>query len=496
MATKKATSKRKASSAPAAKSGTSKSGARSTTKTGAAAKAAPKKAAVKKTTSKKAATKAPAKKTAPKKAAAKKAAAKKAPAKAPAKKAAAKKAPAKKAAAKKAAAKKAPAKAPAKKAAAKKAPAQAPAKKAAAKKAPAQASAKKAPAKKAASKKAAGRASTKRGKSAGAAEAAQPAEASSAPQSAASKKAKKAAAKLKSANGTLPQRDPSKPAVEELYFRSDSAYLCVILNRRTRFIRVVDFRAGALPAKRLYIQSVAKQEGIQKVITLVEKDEVSSWTRVGFVREGTIPGFYKRSDGHLCGCVIGERVASVEVSERDMRVADRTIAAAKKNLEALPNKAKSAQIQEVEEEEALKARDTLWKKSTGLSSFDAFGRDAARMYYSCSYKKSGVNYLSGEYEDCFGHSLVEILQRPEDEDGWLAASWGMLDLCDALKERGIVAAFGFSASEDVEQASLYLACGFRKTGLLAQGVLVGDARQDAILWTRKLANPGDEDNSD
>ena len=304
----------------------------------------------------------------------------------------------------------------------------------------------------------------------------------------------KPAAKVASRpNPTLPQRDPSKTAVEELYFRSDSAYLCVILNRRTRFIRVVDFRAGALPAKRLYIQSVAKQEGIQKVITLVEKDEVSSWTRVGFVREGTIPGFYKRSDGHLCGCVIGERVASVEVSERDMRVADRTIASAKKTLDTLDPKPKNAMVQEVEEEEALKERDKLWKTTTGFGAFDAFGRDAARMYYSCSYKKAPVNYISAEYEDCFGHSLVEILRRPEDHDGLLAVSWALMEMCEVLKDRGIVAGFAFTPSEDVEMASVYLACGFRKTGLLAQGVLVGDTRQDAILWTRKLANPGDDD---
>ena len=290
-------------------------------------------------------------------------------------------------------------------------------------------------------------------------------------------KGKPAAKNAPRGNATLPQRDPSKPAVEELYFRSDSAYLCVILNRRTRFIRVVDFRAGALPAKRLYIQSVAKQEGIQKVITLVEKDEVSSWTRVGFVREGTIPGFYKRSDGHLCGCVIGERVASVEVSERDM----------------LDPKPKSAMVQEVEEEEALKERDKLWKVSTGFGAFDAFGRDAARMYYSCSYKKAPVNYISAEYEDCFGHSLVEVLRRPDDHDGLLAVSWALMEMCEVLKDRGIVAGFAFTPSEDVEMASVYLACGFRKTGLLAQGVLVGDTRQDAILWTRKLANPGDDD---
>ena len=70
------------------------------------------------------------------------------------------------------------------------------------------------------------------------------------------------------AKAVAAKRPPKKPAVEELYFRSDSAYLCLLLNRRTRCIRVIDFRAGALPAKRLYIQSVATQEKVEKVITL------------------------------------------------------------------------------------------------------------------------------------------------------------------------------------------------------------------------------------
>ena len=127
-------------------------------------------------------------------------------------------------------------------------------------------------------------------------------------------------ARASTARAKAKAKTKKPPTVEELYFRSDSAYLCLILNRRTRFVRVIDFRAGALPAKRLYIQSVAKQEGVEKVITLVEKDEVSSWTKVGFVREGTIPGFYKRSDGHLCGCVIGDSATSVEVTDKSASV--------------------------------------------------------------------------------------------------------------------------------------------------------------------------------
>ena len=42
-------------------------------------------------------------------------------------------------------------------------------------------------------------------------------------------------------------------------------------------------------------------------------------------------------------------------------------------------------------------------------------------------------------------------------------------------------------------ATAYVAAGFRKTGLLAAGIQAGGARKDAILWTRKLANPGGEE---
>src|SRR5690606_19917720 len=147
--------------------------------------------------------------------------------------------------------------------------------------------------------------------------------------------------------GAAKAEEPSSD-VEALYFRSDSAYLCLVLNRRTQFIRVIDFRAGALPSKRLYIQSVAKREGVRKVITLVEKDEVSSWTRVGFVREGTIPGFYKRSDGHLCGCVIDADASSIEVSDESQKLAERTINAARREAKDIPDVVKGATCYEID----------------------------------------------------------------------------------------------------------------------------------------------------
>jgi hypothetical protein len=284
------------------------------------------------------------------------------------------------------------------------------------------------------------------------------------------------------------------PWVEEIPFKSESAYLCMIVNRRIGLIRVIDFRAGALPAKRLFIQNVAKREGIEKVILLVEKDEVSSWTRVGFVREGQVPGFYKRSDGHLVGCVIGDRTASIEVGEEGQRIAERTINLAKKNGPNVPERTPGVSVAEMDETDALKARDDLWKKHRGLSGFDAFGREAERMFVEVTPRKGKPNVLSAEFQDCFGHSLVEILRMPDGDSEATSVCAGLRNMCETLKERGIVSAFAFAPSDDVMLTGIYLSAGFRKTGLLASGVAaVGGGRKDAILWTKKLANPAGEE---
>jgi hypothetical protein len=296
------------------------------------------------------------------------------------------------------------------------------------------------------------------------------------------------------AKAAAAKRTKKKPDVEELYFRSDSAYLCLILNRRTRSIRVVDFRAGALPAKRLYIQSVATQENVEKVITLVEKDEVSSWTRVGFVREGTIPGFYKRSDGYLCGCVIGDKTASVEVSDSDAKLAERTINAAKKAAKSIPEKIKGVSVRSATEKDALNARDAAWRKGPAFGSFDMFGRDAERVYYDASFRRSKTNYVSAEFQDCFGHALIEVLRLPTTENETFAVAAGLRMLGDDLEERGIVAAFAFAPHDHVEISTAFVAAGYRKTGLLAQALLGPEGgRNDAILWTRKLASATGED---
>src|SRR5215831_10524640 len=92
------------------------------------------------------------------------------------------------------------------------------------------------------------------------------------------------------------QAHAHQPPVDEVFFQNDAVSLCMLINRRTRTVRVIDFRAGPSTAKRFFVISFAQREGLEKIYTLVERDEVSTWLKMGFAKEGSIPSFYKRSD--------------------------------------------------------------------------------------------------------------------------------------------------------------------------------------------------------
>src|SRR5712691_9540147 len=107
--------------------------------------------------------------------------------------------------------------------------------------------------------------------------------------------------------------------VEEVFFQNDSVSLCMMLHRRAKTMRVIDFRAGPTQAKHMFVMSMAQREGVEKVFTLVERDEVGTWLKLGFAREGNIPGFYKRSDAFMLGCSVSE--ANDRTQSGEMRIA-------------------------------------------------------------------------------------------------------------------------------------------------------------------------------
>lgn len=292
----------------------------------------------------------------------------------------------------------------------------------------------------------------------------------------------------------------AQSGVEELLFHNDSVSLCLLVNRRHRALRVIDFRAGATVAKRNFVLATAKRERVEKVFTLVERDEVSTWTRLGFTREGSIHAFYKRSDAWILGAVVSQ-VGPVREIERDededdeegaeraspaTTLAERTSAKARRLLKsdaALP----AVKIAPAREADVRKAVSAAQRSGRALTGFELFGRDVTRTPLLITTRGGFELFASWETQSCFGNSFLELLTGPRNEAERLATTAAVRALCDRLAEGGVYSTFTMSPADDVALATAYLSNGFRRSAVLARQVVIKGERKDAIVWSKKLA---------
>lgn len=323
-------------------------------------------------------------------------------------------------------------------------------------------------------------------------------------------------------------------AVEEVLFQNDAVSLCLLINRRAKTMRVVDFRAGPTLAKRKLVLELAKREGMEKAYTLVERDELSTWVKLGFAKEGNIPGFYKRSDAFLLGCSVDaalsrqpreipmqsetrislrgrlahtmpipsalveeEEDPPEEVDDRAHLFAEKTLAHAKKQAKDIADRSlPAAKVVAIREADAKKPLEKALKAGTALTAFEPFGRDVERQFFmvTCRPPRSPVFELiaSTESQACFGNAFLELLTAPKNEVEKLATVSALRALCEKLLGEGVVSCFSLGPSDDEALSCAFVANGFRRTGLLQNHMVVGGERKDAIIWSRKLANPADE----
>jgi hypothetical protein len=303
--------------------------------------------------------------------------------------------------------------------------------------------------------------------------------------------------------------------VDEVFFQNEAISLCMLINRRARTVRVIDFRAGPSTAKRQFVHSFAQREGLQKIYTLVERDEVMTWVKLGFAKEGSIPGFYKRSDAFLLGCAASAagpprerdevpshsetRIVAAKPSNGSAPLTaaqermERTIVTAKKWVKGGPEKVlPQAKVARVDEADARKAVAAALRGGRAITAFEPFGRDVERRFFLATVRGGYELYASTESQICFGNAYLELLQGPRTEPEKIAASGALAALCEALMAEEIVSCFSLAPSDDVPLASVFLQNGFRRTGLLIEHLFLGGVRKDAILWSRKLANPSDD----
>lgn len=287
----------------------------------------------------------------------------------------------------------------------------------------------------------------------------------------------------------------------ELQIQRGDIALCFLFQRKNRSMRVIDFRAGPQAQKADIVQEVAEREGVERVFTIVEREEATTWVRAGFEKEGTIPGFYKRSDGYLLGMQVEQRAlaesgtririrssASPAVTPLDR--GERAYQAAKKAARGSAEDVRSrVKLALARPQDVLRAQEVAERSGRSLTQFESFGRTVEWNAYLAT-ARGGFSVLIGtEVQLCFDNVWLDFLVAPRGEkEVWLTVAAVQM-LMEQLKKQGLVSAFVTSPVESVELMTVLIAAGFRRTGRLGQHLRVGESRADAFLWARKLADP-------
>jgi hypothetical protein len=305
--------------------------------------------------------------------------------------------------------------------------------------------------------------------------------------------------------------------LHERMVRNDDIFCSLLFDGNNRTLRVVDFRGGNFQTKHNYLERVLLQDGIRKIFTLIERDDMTGWQRVGYLREGTIPGYYKRSDAYIMSKIYDEdwegAPESDELPERKNLLNDiRTLA--KEMSEAQTSGLRAEHIAEEETLELLKmersrllqripaARKGKVKgKAKGAAAavihvpppvdelplFRQFSREIEYHYFVCQNRRTKqLNMFGAEYQDCFGNAKVDVYFPPFGKADHAIARHGLLSFIDWLLGIGAVTVFSLVRVDDLPLNALFASTGFRNTGYLNRQVVTEPGPVDQILWTKKL----------
>lgn len=285
-----------------------------------------------------------------------------------------------------------------------------------------------------------------------------------------------------------------RAAVEEIHIRRPGVYVSLVVNRRQRVARVVDFLAGNFIQKMQAIDAAALKEGIERVYTLVEREESLGWMKVGYAREGAIPAYYKRSDAYLMGHLVSANPTLTEEGlpappVADAARAEKALVQAKKLAAELaaPRGVRAEAVDDAVA--AIRWSSAKAKRPAWLD--ERFGRTGTRFHVTARPAKAGAKgaeqVVSVELQETFGNAYLQPAAFPTKPEDAALLRASLEAAGDDLDAREVTCIFALSPAESVHTAAAFLAAGYKKTGLLAKH-LAGDKRRlDALLWTRRPA---------
>ncbi|MCD6499158.1 MAG: hypothetical protein J7M25_12780 [Deltaproteobacteria bacterium] len=271
-------------------------------------------------------------------------------------------------------------------------------------------------------------------------------------------------------------------ALEELSCKRGDVNFYLLVNRRHKSLRVLDYRIGNYQLKRNALDYLAKEQGLRKIYTLVEKQDSNSWRTVGFSREAVVPGYFRTADAYVMSRVYDEEGQPLTGGLSKVAVAH-DIPEAKK-----PRKPSGLKLKVVIDpdriQKVLHAKDTT-------EFYTPFGKgiQGPDVLVSAALDRKKF-WVAGEINDSFGHAKVDLLSTPTTRREVYVCVFALKELFDRLEEHDVGSIFAFTSVENDLLGEVFASAGFRHTGQLTRHVCLNeDELEDMHTWHVRIAYP-------
>lgn len=251
----------------------------------------------------------------------------------------------------------------------------------------------------------------------------------------------------------------------------------LIVNREHRYLRFMDFRVGHYEEKRAFLDEVVAEQKLNKVFTLVEKQDSQNWRGVEFVREGVYPSFFRTADAYVMSRLYDADGHPLPAKPPERRPEEPKVG----EDEPEPNRSGI----KFDMSEDPKVIDAFMDKVDGELSILPFGRNTGPdvVLQAKSRKRSG--WACAEIDDSFGHAVVALspMQGDGPDDFVLAVA---AEMVDTLIKRGVNNLFSVTDHTAEHLNRLFAFLEFRITGKLAAHLAGKDGQSSALVWHRRL----------
>ena len=279
---------------------------------------------------------------------------------------------------------------------------------------------------------------------------------------------------------TNPETAKANPvALEEYSCKRGDVKFYLLLSRQHRNMRVLDYRIGNYQLKRAAFDHLAKEKGLRKIFTLVEKQDSNSWRTVGFSRESVVPAYFRTADAYVMSRVYDASGDPLTGGLSKVAVAHEVPDPRR------PRKPKGLKLSLTTDREKLAK---LVSNPSKTPFYTPFGKGVTCPHVGVQATVDRKKFwVVAEINDSFGHAKLDLLSPLELRRDVYACVFALERLFEYLSDQDVAGAFTFVNVDDELANEVFASADFRYTGQLTRHVVLDDGEPvDMHTWHYRL----------